>query len=51
MTLSENLQIGPELYEFYTHEDNTLLSLIFSSKFKIKALYFGFLNLNPKAML
>jgi hypothetical protein len=51
MTLHKNLQIGPELYEFYTHEDKTLLSLILVQSLKIKSWYFGFLNLNPKAML
>jgi hypothetical protein len=44
MTLHENLQIGPELYEFYTHEDKTLLSLKLTPSFKIKLHPLSFLN-------
>jgi hypothetical protein len=51
MTLQEKLQLCPKLYEIYLHKDKTLLKFEFGSKFKIKALYFEFLNLNPKAML
>jgi hypothetical protein len=45
MTLHENLQIGPELYEFYTHEDKKkenfiVLNLVQGFKITLYALSF-----------
>jgi hypothetical protein len=51
MTLHENLQLCPKLHKVYLNKDKTLLSLNLVQSLKLKDLYFGFLNLNPKAML
>jgi hypothetical protein len=51
MTLHENLQLGPKLHEIYLSKDKIYLDPTFVQNLKIKAVYFGFLNLNPKAML
>jgi hypothetical protein len=51
MTLHENLQLDPKLHEIYLSKDETYSNTTFVQNLKCKAVYFGFLNLNPKAML
>jgi hypothetical protein len=51
MTLHENLQSYPKLHEIYLSKDEIYLNTTSVQNIKFKMVYFGFLNLNPKAML
>jgi hypothetical protein len=51
MTLHENLQMCPKLQEIYLTKDKTYSNSTFVQNLKCKAIYFGFLNMNLKAIL
>jgi hypothetical protein len=51
MTLHENLQWCPKLHEIYLSKDKTYSNTTLAQNLKCKDVCFGFLNLNPKAML
>jgi hypothetical protein len=51
MILHENLQMCPKLHEIYLSKYKTYSNSTFIQNLICKAIYFGFLNLNLKAVL
>jgi hypothetical protein len=51
MTLHEKLQMYPKLHEIHLSKDKTYSNSTFAQNLTCKAINFGFLNVNLKAML